>query len=617
MPGLIGFVKQLPHDKAQKLLTEMASALEPENRFKVDLFHGEGYALGRVSLCIANPEPQPVWNINKTKCVFIEGEIFNNLDLKQTLIERGYPAVNDNNAELILHLHEEFGDNFAVQLNGAFVIAIWDELNNKLLVVNDRFGLHPFYYAQVNGGLVFGSGVRALLADPELPRKINYDAINQMLTFDHLLNNNTLLKDVHLFPQASVLSYYNDQLTIQPYWTLEFPNTYQNQSEESYIEQLIYYLRQAVIRQKPDSYKAGLMLSGGLDSRFLLALLRDGDTPSDIETFTWGIPGCDDARFAKELANKLNTRHHFFELKSDWILDLADKAVRITDGMGNIINLHALANLEDEASYAQVIYKGFMGDAMMGYALQPPFWANYAPEAERDIHLQVHTNQGVITFNPTEKKELFNDSFYQLLDIDVLDTYQEIMRRSGSSMLALQRLFFDYTQRVPRLTLTGVEMVRDRAIARMPFCDNDFVDFSLSVPPGFLFERRLIKNAFIQAFPKLAKIPNTENGLPMITCGRDVLIRSKRILDFHLKNAGLGTFANSEPLPYKDYTRWFRTVLRSWVENTLLSQQALERGYFNPDYVQQLVDEHMAGADHTLKIGALLTLEKWHMLFLD
>ncbi len=617
MPGLIGFVKQLSPDQNQKLLTEMAAALEPEDRFQVDFYHGEGFGFGRVSLGIANPEPQPIWNENKTLCIFMEGEIYDYAASKQNLTERGYRFGLNNDAEFILHLYEEFGEDFALQLNGTFIIIIWDEIKKRLLVVNDRLGTYPFYYAQVNGGLVIGSGLRALIADRELPRTVNYNAISQVLTFDHLLNNNTLLKDVHLYPQGSLLTYQDNQLDIRQYWPLRFPESYENQSEDYYLEQLIYYLRQAVVRQQPGNYSAGVMLSGGLDSRFLLALLQNDANAKPMNTFTWGIPGCDDARYAKELAKKLNSQHYFYELKPDWLLHLAEKAVRITDGMANAINLHALATLEDEARHAQIIYKGFLGDAMLGYAFQPPFWGSYSPEIERDIHLGVHQNQGVITFDPSKQKNLFTDAFQQRLDVDVMDTYHSAMLRSGSSMLAIQRLYFDYTQRVPRLTLSGVDMVRDRTIVRLPFCDNDFVDFARSVPPGYLYQRQLYKNAFIRAYPDLAKIPNTENGFPMITCARDVLLRSNQILGFHLQKVGLGRLIKTEHRPYKDYTTWFRTVLRPWVEETLLSKQSLGRGYFKTGVIQQIVTEHMNGANHTLKLGAFLTLELWHKRYID
>lgn len=616
MPGLIGFVKE-SENSAEGFLAAMAGALEPENRFQVDTYVGAGFGLGRVTLGIANPEPQPIWNEDHTIGIVMEGELYGAADLKQHLIDLGHQFRVNNDAELILHLYQEFGDDFAVKLNGAFVVAIWDDHARKMLVINDRLGLYPLYYAHTKNGFVFGSGVRALLADPELDRTVDQVALNQFLIFDHVLDDRTLLKQVHLLPQASLLTFAHNQFDIRCYWALKYPDTYENRKEDAYIEQFLHYLRQAVIRQDPDQQPTGLLLSGGLDSRVLLGVLRDGPVDDSFHTFTWGIPGCDDARFAQEVAAKVGTQHHFFELKPDWLLDLAQEAVRITDGLGNIINLHALATLKEEAQYAQVIYKGFMGDAMMGYALQRPFWADYKAETETQIHLQVYESQGVLNYNQTEQKRLFTDSFQQKVGDAVYDALHSGMLRSGVKQLANQRLYFDLTQRVPRMTLNGVEVARNRAMIRLPFCDNDLVEFALTIPPGLQFERYLITAAFISAYPQLAKIPVTGTGLPMVSCAREIRIRAQRLARWHLDKVGLSRLAGVEGRPYKDYTSWFRTVLRAWLEDTLLSKRSLERGYFNPAYIRWLVEEHLNGADHTVRLGALLTIELWHKQFID
>jgi asparagine synthase (glutamine-hydrolysing) len=296
----------------------------------------------------------------------------------------------------------------------------------------------------------------------------------------------------------------------------------------------------------------------------------------------------------------------------------AEEAVRITDGMGNLVNLHALATAEEESRITQVIYKGFMGDAMLGFALAPHFWADYDQQTGYEAQWKAHRDLGIITFKPGEEKALYSPAFQQEVGDAVMESYRAGMDAAQSRQLASQRLYFDLRQRVPRMTIKGVEVVRSRAVVRLPFSDNDLIDFSTQVPPGYLLHRHLIRRAFSQAFPELAKVPCTAtDNLPLMTCARDVTLRAKHLVQWHLRNKGLGRLAGPERRPYRDYDGWFRTLLRSWVEDTLLSERALERGYFNPDGVRMILAEHMAGKKHTVGIGAMLSIEIWHRLFID
>jgi asparagine synthase (glutamine-hydrolysing) len=617
MPGIVGFVGKTDTLYTGQLLNSMAQELNCDGNNRCDLFTEGEMGLGRVSLGIVNRETQPLWNEDNSRCIVMEGELFDTKHLKQDLIDKGHRFTVDNDAELLLHLYEEYGEAFSLKLNGGFVSAIWDRKEQKLLIVNDRLGLYPLYYTLHNGSLLFASGVRALLADPSLPRDLDPIGIAEFLTFDHLLHDRTLLQEIHLLPQASLLTFSAGRMNIDCYWSPKYPEFYPLRDELDYIEEFQFLSHQAVARQAKDNIPAGILLSGGLDSRLLLGYLANGTVGSNLHSFTWGIPGCDDARFAREVARATGTRHYFYELKSDWLLEKANYAVRETDGMGNIVNLHALATLEEETEHAQILYKGFLGDAMMGFALRQQFWANYDEETAYQAHMQVHSDQGVITFYPHEYPNLFTDAFLARINTAVKDDYIAGMKESESSLLPDQRVFFDFRQRVPRMTIKGVEAARTRAVVRLPFADNDLVDFSLRLPPGLRYERRLMREAFVRTFPKLAQIPIAESGLPMKLCVRDVAARARQVLWWKLQSTGLKDFAGPMRKPYKNYNQWFRTVLRDWVEETLVSQKALQRGFFKPDFIKKVVSEHMDGSNHTVKLGALLSLELWQQQYLD
>jgi asparagine synthase (glutamine-hydrolysing) len=614
MPGLIGFVGDSEDDA---LLAKMGQALEPEPLFKRDLYQAQAWGLGRVHLAVLNPQPQPVWNEDRSRCLVLEGELYNAPSLRQGLTDQGAP-LPAGDAALILHLYEQEGAAFIHRLQGAFTVAIWDQQTRQLLLANDRLGLYPTYYAQANGRFLFASGVRALLADPHLTRTVNRVGMAQFLTFDHLLGDQTLLQEVSLLRGSSLLTWQDGRFHIDTYWEPTHPQQYQLYSEETWMESLLYQLKQAVRRQAPGDLPAGMLLSGGMDSRVLAILLRDvgGAGKRPLPTFTWGIPGCDDARAAREVANYVGFPNQFDELKPDWLLAVAEEAVRATDGLGNVVNLHARANLEQQVPHAQLFYKGFMGDAMFGFALRHQHWADYDTPTSTEAHLSVHRDQGVITFEPAEQPNLFTAEMGRQVGTAVLDSYRAGMDEAGSTQLADQRIYFDYRQRVPRMTINGVEVVRSRAAVRLPFCDYELMDLALTIPPGLRYRRRLMRDTFIRYFPEMAQIPLPDTGLPMISCARDIRLRSEDWLRWHLSER-VSWIKRNRKRPYKDYNAWFRTILRPWVEETLLNPHSLERGYFQPQYVRQLVQDHMAGHNHTIRLGALLSLELWHRQFID
>jgi asparagine synthase (glutamine-hydrolysing) len=618
MPGIVGIVHAQEQRYSESLLTNMAAALKDYDWYQDALYSGNDVGLGRVSLTLRNQESQPVWNEAQNTCLVLEGELFDYDSLKQRLLFAGHTFRSDSHAEFVLRLYEAYGEEFAVQLNGAFSVAIWDGRFRKLIIANDRLGLHPLYYAHHQGDFLFASGIRALLTDSRLQRQVDPVAVAQLLTFDHMLNDRTLLAAVKILPPASLLTFQEGQLAIRTYWTMRYAEHYRPISEEAYLEELLHYLRQAARRQAAGKEPAAILLSGGLDSRILLGLLTENGLSERLSTYTFGIPGCHDGRFAQEIANRSNVTHQFFELEPDYLISTAEKAVRLTDGMQNCVHMHALATLDHGAKEAQIFYKGFLGDAMMGYSVKRLFWANYNPADQIQRYFQTHVEQGIILFEPAEHEQLFTEQFRSQFTTGILDEYETALMGSGAALMADKRSYFDLRQRNIRMILHGVELVRSRGVVRLPFCDNDLLDFSLDLPPGLRFERYLIKRVLIDAFPELAKVPYTGSGYPIMPCLRDTFMHLNSQIRWRLRDAGLGWIPPAEQSrPYADYHTWFRTTLRSWVEDILLDRHTLERGYFDATYIRNLVAGHMAGSNHATRLGALISLELWHRQFLD
>ncbi len=616
MPGIFGFYQPNPSNPPALMLEKMLAVNDAEPRFQHDILVEDEVGFAQSSLKILSTCQQPVWNSSHERAFFMIGELFDKQNLIQKFDLQISTDTNLSDVELIAGLYEKVGYTLFSQLNGAFLILIWERLPKRITIVNDRMGLYPLYYAHSGAGIIFASNIKALLVDKNVDRTVDQTAIAEFLTFDHILWQRTLLEAVKLLPQASIFVFCEHELEIRHYYQFDYLKEFPIKKDEEYIAELDFLMRQAVRRQLQGNLQNGLLLSGGLDSRHILALLAENSSEK-VHTFTWSIPDSDDARYAKECAQMAKSDHHFFTLEPDWLVDKAEKAVLLTSGNGNVINLHAFATLEQEAAITPIIYKGFMGDAMFGFGIRPRFWADYNSEIKMEQHLEAYRDYRVLTFDPKIHPHYMTDTFIQKTSASWREDFRSGMLACQCEQMTEQRSFFDLTQRVPRMTINGVEVVRDRCLVRLPFTDNDLVEFSLTVPPYLLYKRELVERTFIQYFPKYAKIPIAQSQLPMMTCAREVWLRNKQFIEWHLRHRGLHRLAGPISRPYKDYNGWFRRELRSMVESILLNPQALDRGYLKPEKMKNLLNEHMAGENHAVRIGALITLELAHQQLID
>lgn len=616
MPGLFGFTKESTSDSDQHMIAKMLAVSADGDYSRHSVYMDDQIAVGISRLAILPEQQQPIWNEDHSTACFMLGELFGRASLATRYQSQVDLLSSASDLQWISSLYEKVGNTFLTHLNGNFLILIWEQKTRKLTIANDRMGLYPIYYAILPNGLIFGTQIKAMLVDERIERRVDQTAIAEFLTFDHMLGQHTLLQNIKLLPQASILEFSNGSLNIEPYYQYSYLSQFPVKRDEEYIAELDYLMKQAVKRQMTGNLTNGLLLSGGLDSRYLLAVLAE-ENPGNIHTFTWSIPGSDDARYAAEVANKAGSHHHFYPLEPDWLSNKAERAVLLTSGNGNVINLHAIATLEQEATISPVIYKGFMGDAMFGFGIRPRFWADYDQDTLIEQHLEAYRDYRVLTFDPKEHSEFFSDAFYHNTRQEWRSEFQAGMLACGCNQMASQRSYFDLTQRVPRMTINGVDVVRDRAVVRLPFTDNDLVEFSLTIPPHLLYQRQLVDRTFIQTYPQYAKIPIAQTRLPMMTCAREVWMRNIQFIQWHLRERGLNKLAGPASRPYKDYHNWFRHELKAMVEGILLDPRSLDRGYLKPEKIQQLVQEHMDGQNLAVRLGALLSIEIAHRMLVD
>lgn len=618
MARFAGFVVENNRQAPSDLIRRMGKALAIDPAYRLAEFEEKGMA---VSVCDPAIFPdalaEVVWNADHSRCIVLSGEIFDYQSRKKELIEQGhqfrYSSGSNAGAEFMLHLYEVMGDDFALEINGSFAAAIYDTQSRELRLVNGRLGVPLLYYAQHNGRLIFGSSVASLLADPQLPRAVNSTAIAELLSYEYALNQKTLIESVTTLPPASLLIWREGTITLRHYWQLRFAESTELKRYPEYLGQLIALLRQSLKRQLPADLPAGINLSGGFDSRVALGLLNEQRNQMDLHAYTFGIPGCDDVRIAKELTHTVKVAHKVYELQPDYLIGQAELGVRLTDGMESCVHMHALANVSAQAKDVKILYTGYILDSIISPDANETWLAHYNDNDAASI-LYGDIRAG---FRNAELSTIFSDSFWQKTEPAYKASFHEAMEGSRQFLLSDWQNRFELLQRQRRFTQFGNELLNHQVLCRTPFADKDLIEFCLTLPPGHRLDRKILRDIITRCFPKLAKVPLDKTGYPLMPCGRELMIRTREQLKWLLVNQGLLQKKEKPLRPYADYNLWMRNELRSWVGKILLDKRTLDRGYLQPLMIQKLVNEHMNGEKYAKELGMLISIELWHRMYLD
>jgi asparagine synthase (glutamine-hydrolysing) len=567
-------------------------------------FVRRGAAIGQSRLAVIDlvTGDPPILNEDGTVGVVFNGEIYNFQALRASLAAGGrHDLKTAGDTEVIVHLAEELEPvSLARQLDGMFAFAVWDDTRRRLVLGRDRFGKKPLYYWTDGRRLVFGSEIKAVLADPRVPRRMDVSALPAYLTFGYVPSPRTFYEGIVSLPPGHVLVFdASNGVQVLPYWEPPVPGldgvSFVDLEREELRREVRRLLCNAVERRMIADVPLGAFLSGGVDSSSVVALMSRL-SPRRVRTFTIGFHDkelYDERPYAAQVARLYGTDHTEFVVDPDRA-ELIDRLVWHHDQpFGDSSALPTFLLSELTRQHVTVALCGDGGDEMFGgyerfaaaLALdkldrlpvgripQLPFGSRAA-----SIHRALsRAGMGMpdaylswLTFCAPLSGESWG-----------LDDYRRIWASSSGASL-LDRLvnlnlrtylLDDLLPKVDRASMAhGLEV-------RSPFLDSELADFALRLPVrsrvwGFSM-KRVLKDAVRDLLP------------------RDILHRRKR---------GFGV-----PLD-----RWFRTDLASYVEGTLCSSSARVNSLLPASAVSEIVASHQAGvANHGHAIWTLLTLEVW------
>lgn len=304
MCGFVGFTN--PAENAEAILQEMMDRIVHRGPDSSGKYLDDKVALGfrRLSIIDLAGGDQPLFNEDANLVLLFNGEIYNFKDLRQELCEKGHIFSTHSDGEVLLHAYEEYGETFVEKLRGMYAFIIYDKKKNILYGARDRFGIKPFYYADMNGTLMFGSEIKGFLPHPAFNKELNLEALEQYLSFQYSPLAETFFKGVFKLPPAHYFVYQNGEIKLTRYWKPEFVPD-EGKTLEDWVEEIQKTFDDSIKAHKISDVEVGSFLSSGVDSSYV-ACSADVD-----KTFTVGFSQqkYNEIDYAKDLSEKIPVKN--------------------------------------------------------------------------------------------------------------------------------------------------------------------------------------------------------------------------------------------------------------------------------------------------------------------
>jgi asparagine synthase (glutamine-hydrolysing) len=585
-----------------------------------------GLAMRRLAIIDVAGGDQPIFNEDGSVCVVFNGEIYNFQDLRAELERLGHRFKTHADTEVVVHAYEEHGPACVEHLWGMFALAVWDGRRRRLVLARDRLGKKPLvYYAAPEGGLAFASEFQALLAHPRVPREVSPSAIDDYLTYLYVPSPTSAYRDVCKLPPGHRLIWQPDgQMRVEQYWTPRFAEKL-GLTEDDALEQFGELFRDAVRRRLIADVPLGAFLSGGMDSSSVVAEMAEASR-QPVKTFSigFGERDFDELRYARQVAERFATEHHELVVEPHALEVLPTLVRHYGEPYGDSSAVPTYYVSQLTRRHVTVALSGDGGDELLaGYERhwaariaarydtiprvvrhglirplvpllpEPRQRRAFLRRAKRFMtaaHLPVLDRylHWVGAYSPAHKAALYTPEFQRMLDGHRSVQWLEAVLAPEARLDpvdAVQRA--DTLLYLPEDLLTKVDIasMANSLEARAPLLDHRLVEFCAALPSSYKLRGRTSKWL-------LRRLMHDRLPPP-------ILSRSK--MGFGVPVGG-----------------WLRGELRPLLEDTVLSDRALARGYFRPAAVRALVDEHVSRrADRTAHVWALLMLELWFQAFVD
>lgn len=622
MCGIAGRFNHNPsHVVDTAALAAMTDAVTHRGPDAAGYFHAPGIGLGhrRLSIIDLATGDQPLANEDGQVQVVFNGEIYNFAEIRAELIGRGHRFRTNSDTEVIVHGYEEWGERCVDRFRGMFAFALYDARAHRLFIARDRLGVKPLYYAEVPGGIVFGSEIKALLQDADVSRDWRPEAIDAYLTLLFVPAPHTIYSGIHKLPPAHTLVAESGRVRISKYWDLEFTGTGDPRREDEYLEELDALLREAVSLRLISDVPLGAFLSGGIDSSIVVAYMKETSATTPV-TISVGFENdaYNESHHAETVARHLACEFHALVAsphiesllpKLAWHFDepFADSSAvptyYVSQAARQLVTVALSGDGGDElwAGYAhhRVEHMEQRARGALGPARHVASWLGRAlplsvkgarslrhlgarPE---DAYALKHVNG---TFEPHAKDRLYASDFNRAIaGTDPLAALRDAYRACASRDPMDRALYADARVYMIDDVLTKVDRMSMAVSleAREPLLDHKLLEFAARVPMALKLRNGRSKHLL------------------------------RRILERRVPRSIVERGKSGFAAPIGD---WLRGPLAAMTSELLLDGRLRDRGLFNDIEVRRLWEDHRTRrGDHPHRLWQLVMLELWFRTFID
>ena len=624
MCGIAGIFNVNGEPASPVLLRRMTDAIAhrgPDGEgFFVDSFVGLGHR--RLSIIDLSPAGhQPMATVDRRCVISYNGEIYNYQELRVELEALGYHFRSRTDTEVLLYALAEWKEHALERLNGMFAFAMWDAARQELFLARDRYGIKPLYYTLQGNSFLFGSEVKAILAHPAYATDVDKEALLEYFTFQNLFTDRTFFRGVRLLPAGTFLRVRLADHSVaapQRYWDYHFREPEQGGDEGEYVEELDRLFRQAVNRQLVSDVEVGSYLSGGMDSGSITAIAA-GQLPN-LKTFTCGFDlssvsglelAFDERSKAEAMSYLFKTEQYEMVLKAGdmervmpkltWHLEdsrvgqsypnfyaaqLASKFVKVV--------LSGAGGDELFGGYPWRYYRAVVNDDFEHYVDKYyVYWQRLIPNAEiRKVFAPVWSDVGHVW-----TRDIFRNVF---------DGHAHTLTRPEDYIN--HSLYFE-----AKTFLHGLLVVEDKLSmahsleTRVPFLDNDLVDFAMRVPATMKLGN----------LGEVVRLNENDPGLKTskyFEKTRDGKLLLRKAMERYVPAEV--TQREKQGFSAPDAS-WFKGESIDYVRNRLLRGHSRVYDYLDRDVTQGLVLDHIEGRQNRrLLIWSLLNFDNWCERFL-